>query len=73
MGKLLVLSDKEICVILAKHGLIEVSQRGSHIIMQKRLSQTTITVPVPDHNEIRIATLRSITRQSGLSRSEFES
>jgi predicted RNA binding protein YcfA (HicA-like mRNA interferase family) len=30
------------------------------------------TVPVPQHDEIRIGTLLSIIRQSGLPRSEFE-
>jgi predicted RNA binding protein YcfA (HicA-like mRNA interferase family) len=29
-------------------------------------------VPVPMHREIRIGTLQSIIRQSGLPRSEFE-
>jgi len=73
LGKLRVLSGKEVCAILARHGFVEVRQRGSHIVMQKKLPQGTITVPVPDHNEIRIGTLQSIIRQSGLPRSEFES
>ena len=72
MGKLRVLSGKEVCAILAKHGFIEVRRRGSHIVMQKKLPQGTITVPVPDHDEIRIGTLQSIIRQSGLPRTEFE-
>ena len=41
--------------------------------MQKKLTDGTITVPVPDHKELRIGTLQSIIRQSGISRSEFES
>jgi predicted RNA binding protein YcfA (HicA-like mRNA interferase family) len=40
--------------------------------MQKKVGQGTITVPVPDHNEIRTGTLLSIIRQSGISRDEFE-
>jgi predicted RNA binding protein YcfA (HicA-like mRNA interferase family) len=40
--------------------------------MQKKTADTTITVPVPDHAEIRIGTLQSIIRQSGMPRSEFE-
>ncbi len=32
----------------------------------------TTTVPVPDHKELRKGTLRSIIRQSGVPRSEFE-
>lgn len=41
--------------------------------MQKRLPETTITLPVPLHVEIRIGTLQSIIRQSGLPRELFES
>jgi predicted RNA binding protein YcfA (HicA-like mRNA interferase family) len=41
--------------------------------MQRADGGTTTTVPVPDHNEVKIGTLRSIIRQSGLPRSEFES
>lgn len=51
---------------------MDVRQRGSHIVMQKRLSNTTVTVPVPNHAELRIGTLQSIIRQSGISKSEFE-
>lgn len=52
---------------------MEVRRRGSHIVMQKKISQGTITIPVPDYNEIRIGTLQSIMRQLGLTPSEFES
>ena len=60
-------------MILARHGFAEVRRRGSHIVVQKKVPQSTITVPVPDHDEIRIGTLQSIIRQSGLPRAEFES
>jgi predicted RNA binding protein YcfA (HicA-like mRNA interferase family) len=73
LGKLRVLSGKEVCGVLARHGFAEVRQRGSHIVMQKKLPDTTVTVPVPNHAEIRIGTLQSIIRQSGIPRSEFES
>ncbi len=73
MGKLRVLSGKQVCSILSQHGFVEVRQRGSHIVMQKNLPETTITVPVPNHSELRIGTLQSIIRQSGVSKSEFES
>ncbi|MBS0588178.1 MAG: type II toxin-antitoxin system HicA family toxin [Proteobacteria bacterium] len=72
MGKLRVLSGQQLCAILAQHGFIEVRRRGSHIVMQKKMDNTTITVPVPNHSEIRIGTLQSIIRQSGIARSEFE-
>jgi predicted RNA binding protein YcfA (HicA-like mRNA interferase family) len=31
--------------------------RGSHVLMQKHLPDTTVTVPVPNHDELRIGTL----------------
>jgi predicted RNA binding protein YcfA (HicA-like mRNA interferase family) len=40
--------------------------------MQRRLEASTITVPVPDHRELRHGTLQSIIRQSGLPRRLFE-
>ena len=73
MVRLRVLSGREVCTILMQHGFLEVRRRGSHIIMQKRLPQTTVTVPVPDHDEIKTGTLQSIIRQSGIPRAEFES
>lgn len=72
MGRLSVLSGREVCRILAKQGFKQVRRRGSHIIMQKQTASSTITVPVPDHSELRVGTLLSIIRQSGLSRSLFE-
>ncbi len=72
MGRLRVLSGKEVCDILNKHGFQQVRKRGSHIIMQKQLPDSTITVPVPDHREIHSGTLSGIIRQSGISREAFE-
>jgi predicted RNA binding protein YcfA (HicA-like mRNA interferase family) len=72
LGKLRVCSGKEICQILASFGFTEVRRRGSHIVMQKKLTETTITVPIPDHKEIKTGTLLSIIRQSGVPISEFE-
>jgi predicted RNA binding protein YcfA (HicA-like mRNA interferase family) len=72
LDRLRVLSGREVCTILAEHGFVQVRHRGSHIIMQQRVEGSTITVPVPDHDELRIGTLQSIIRQSGLSRVLFE-
>lgn len=72
MPKLPTLSGREAIAVLEKNGFSKVRQRGSHIVMQKALQDTTITVPVPDHKELRIGTLRSIIRQSQLPRSSFE-
>jgi predicted RNA binding protein YcfA (HicA-like mRNA interferase family) len=72
LGKLRILSGKEVCAILARHGFLEVRQRGSHVVMQKQLFDTTVTVPVPNHAELRMGTLQSIIRQACIPRSEFE-
>jgi predicted RNA binding protein YcfA (HicA-like mRNA interferase family) len=40
--------------------------------MQKQWEGTTLTVPVPLHPELRLGTLMSIIRQSGLGRALFE-
>jgi predicted RNA binding protein YcfA (HicA-like mRNA interferase family) len=41
--------------------------------MQRRASEGTTTVPVPDHAELAIGTLLSIVRQSRVPRTAFES
>lgn len=73
MAKLRVISGREVCQNLAQQGFAEVRCRGSHIVMQCQIDTGTVTVPVPDHYEIRLGTLQSIIRQSGIARSEFES
>ena len=67
-----VLSGREVCRILAAHGFFEARRRGSHIAMQRHDADGTVTVPVPDHRELRTDTLLSIVRQSGVPRWAFE-
>jgi predicted RNA binding protein YcfA (HicA-like mRNA interferase family) len=54
------------------NGFELVRQKGSHAIMQKLVHSSTITVPVPQHKEIKAGTLTSIIRQAQLPRSLFE-
>jgi predicted RNA binding protein YcfA (HicA-like mRNA interferase family) len=72
LGRLRVLSGKEICDILSQYEFKNVRQRGSHVIMQLKTKDSTITVPVPNHKEIKTGTLKSIIRQSGIPAIEFE-
>ena len=72
MGRLLVLSGREVCEILEEHGFSEVRRRGSHIVLQRQTPDGGVTVVVPDHREVAIGTLLSIIRQSGVPRSSFE-
>ncbi|MBS3025834.1 type II toxin-antitoxin system HicA family toxin [Dolichospermum sp. ST_con] len=72
MGKLRILSGKEICKILETDGFIEVRQKGSHIVMQKQIGDSTLTAIVPNHTSVKVGTLMSIIRQSQSARSLFE-
>ncbi len=72
MGRLGRLSGREVMEILADNGFAEIRRRGSHVVMQKCLRDSTVSVVVPDHKEIRIGTLASIVRQSQLPRRLFE-
>jgi predicted RNA binding protein YcfA (HicA-like mRNA interferase family) len=72
MGRLRVLSGSEACRILRQHGFSEVRRRGSHVVLQRLTESGTLTVPVPDHDELRTGTLMAIIRQSGVPRAEFE-
>ena len=72
MARLPVLSGAAACRILEDNGFRLVRQRGSHAIMQKTVADSTVTVPVPLHDELSVGTLLAIIRQSGLPRSVFE-
>ena len=72
MGRLRVLSGREVCRVLQQHGFVEVCRRGSHIVVQRRTDAGSVTVPIPDHRELATGTLLSIIRQSGIPRAEFE-
>jgi predicted RNA binding protein YcfA (HicA-like mRNA interferase family) len=72
LGSLRVLSGREVCQIPAASGFAEVRRRGSHIVMQRRLPDTTVTVVVPDHKELKPGTLASVIRQSRMAREAFE-
>jgi len=65
-------SGLEMCRLLEAHGFIEMRQRGSHRIMQRRSDDASRTVPVPMHKDLKPGTLASIIRQTGLDRSLFE-
>jgi len=72
LRKLKILSGKDVCKILSDHGFSQLRQKGSHIVIQKKTENTTITVPVPNHLEIKIGTLQSIIRQSEIPKEYFE-
>ena len=65
-------SGAQVCALLQRHGFTAVRQKGSHRIMQKQRADSTITVPVPLHQDLKPGTLASIIRQSRLDRALFE-
>lgn len=72
MPKLGVFSGREVCAILQKAGFVLVRTRGSHAVMQGvDVEGNTRTVPVPLHDTVRVGTLKSIIRQSGLDQEPF--
>ena len=69
MPQLPVLSGREVVRVLEGHGWQVARQRGSHIILVRAGSQTTLSVP--DHKEVAKGTLRSLIRLAGLTVQEF--
>lgn len=67
MARLPVVSADELIKVLEQQGFQRVRQRGSHIVLQKRTADTTVTVVVPYHKELAPGTLRSILKRTGLS------
>jgi predicted RNA binding protein YcfA (HicA-like mRNA interferase family) len=67
MPKLRPLPPADICRILAANGFVRVRQAGSHIIMRRDLpGGDSATVPVPNHREVAVGTMKSIIRLSGV-------
>ncbi len=63
MGKLRVLSGREVCDILTANGFAFARHgKGDHDVYQNYSDTATLTVPVPMHREIAIGTLSSIIR-----------
>ena len=66
-------SSEEITGILQKEGFLYISQRGSHAKFRKVAQGKTHTVIVPaNKKEIPFGTFRSIVRQAGLRKEDFE-
>jgi len=66
------LSGRNVRAILEENGFLLIRQRGSHMVLQKKVGNGTVTAVIPDHAELRIGTLMSIIRQSQLPRGFFE-
>ena len=71
MTKLPRVSGKEVIKTLSKTGFVAVRQRGSHVILKKRIQEMEIGVVVPLHKEIDKGTLLEIIRQAKMTKEEF--
>ncbi|MDE2491077.1 MAG: type II toxin-antitoxin system HicA family toxin [Elusimicrobia bacterium] len=71
MGRLPSVSGKDAVRALGKEGFRFIRQSGSHLVLQKALAGSTVTVIVPNHPELARGTLRAIIRKSGLSVDDF--
>lgn len=71
MGKLPVLSGREVIEALQKAGFQVHHQTGSHVIL-KQAGPPYIRLSVPDHRTIKRGLLRATIREAGLTRERFE-
>lgn len=65
-------SGKQVIRILEKHfAFTIVSQKGSHIKMQKSLDDKTITTIVPNHKELLQGTLKGVLDLAEIDKKDF--
>ena len=66
------ISGEEAVKALQRLGFEAVRQRGSHVVLKKRISkEEEIGCVVPLHGELAIGTLRSILRQARVTAEEL--
>ncbi|MEP7198980.1 MAG: type II toxin-antitoxin system HicA family toxin [Chloroflexota bacterium] len=70
MKRLPVISGRTLVKVLERRDFVFVRQRGSHMLM-RRTTPPHITVPIPDHKEIKAGTLRGILRDIEMSVEEL--
>jgi len=69
MGKLPILSGREVVKVFKRLGWQVARQRGSHIILIKEGHIATLSVP--DYREVARGTLRSLISRANLTVEEF--
>jgi predicted RNA binding protein YcfA (HicA-like mRNA interferase family) len=72
VAKLRKISGKECVKILCnKFGFSFIRQKGSHIILRKETSQGPVGTVVPNHDELKIGTLKSVLELAKVKEEEF--
>lgn len=65
-------SGKTIVKILEKHfAFIQVSQKGSHIKLEKVIGGNTIVTVIPNHSEVQSGTLAGILSLAKVDKKDF--
>jgi len=72
MGRLPVVSGRELIAALAKIGYEVDRQKGSHVVLRQAIAPYR-RITVPDHKEVAKGTLRAILRQAGVSPESLDS
>ena len=70
--KLPLVSGIEVIKRLKRAGFIATRQKGSHVRLEKYMSDKTIKLTVPLHAELKKGTLNRIIKEAGLTLEEFE-
>ena len=65
-------SGKQVVKILCKHfGFCFVSQKGSHVKLEKKLGSRTIITIIPMHTELALGTFKGILELAQVDEKEF--
>jgi predicted RNA binding protein YcfA (HicA-like mRNA interferase family) len=64
MSKIPELSYVQIISALERDGWVKVRQKGSHIRLEKKLTDETLKITVPAHRPVKRSTLAMILKQS---------
>lgn len=67
------ISAREAIRAFEKSGFHRVRQSGSRVVLQRRSGHSTVTLVVPNHEELAKGTLRAVIRKAGMTVEEFVS
>lgn len=72
MPKLKILSGKEcIKILCSKFGFKKVRQKGSHVVLHKETSEGAVGTVVPNHQELKIGTLKGVLELAKVKEEDF--
>ncbi len=71
MAKLPALSGSDLVRVLERSGFQMLRQHGSHMVLQKRTAERTVTTVVPNHKELARGTLHTILKKVNLTPEEL--